>query len=449
MTTIEYMLGILMTIFIITSNMYVISPIKFNKIEFFGLMLVAGLISITLLILLGFSQYLIGVILTILIVLLSYYKSKNIVVILINTTFPIGTVLISNYLTINFIYLFDVNIYKKISDFKNYIFFSIILFIFSLGLSYLLDYMLNKKLNIKEIILKKDQIFLMSTFSIISFVMIYFNIFFGTDYYDSPILRITSLVLLLSEFSLTIYTMFYFLKTIRMEEESKRKEEMIEQMNTYTREMETLYNSIKSFKHDYKNMLVTMATMIEENKIDELKDFFYNKICPYSKNMLNDTLQIGDLANIDIAQIKGLIASKAVIAQEEKPPVNFNVEVIGRISEINMDIIDLCRVLGIIMDNAIEAARVCEVPNVTIAMFKASNAIVIIVKNNYAGELPNIDQLYGKGYSSKGKDRGLGLTNLKKILDSYNNIYLDLSKPDEEFCITLKIFFKEGDVESA
>jgi len=443
------MLGILMTIFIIISNMYIVSPIKFNKIEFFGLMFVAGLISITLLILLGFSQYLIGIILAILIVLLSYYKSKNIVAILVNTTFPIGIALISNYLTINFIYLFDINIYEKIGNFRNYIFFNIILFIFSLGLSYLIDYMLNKKLNIKEITLKKDQTFLMITFSIISFVMIYFNIFFGTDYYDSPILRITSLVLLLSEFSLTIYTMFYFLKTIRMEEENKRKEEMIEQMNTYTREMETLYNSIKSFKHDYKNMLVTMATMIEENKIDELKDFFYNKIYPYSQSMLKNTLQIGDLANIDIAQIKGLIASKAVIAQEQKPPVNFNVEVIGKISEIDMDIIDLCRVLGIIIDNAIEAARICEIPNVTIAMFKASKAIVIIVKNNYVGELPDIDRLYGKGYSSKGKNRGLGLTNLKKILDSYNNIYLNLSKPDEEFCITLKIFFKEGDVESA
>lgn len=439
--TIESIIAISITIFAIILNMYVISPKKFHIIEFFGLMFVTDIFSIVFIILLGLSEYLIGIIVTLIVILYTYYKTKNTVVILVNATFPLGIVLICNYLTINVLYIFGVNTYEWVNNFAKYAIFSFILMTFSLGLSYLLSYVLNKNLKVEEIVLEKDQTYLMIIFSVISLLMIYFNIIFGKDYYESPVLRITSFCLLLAEFLFSTYTMFYFLKSIRMEEENKRKEEMLIQAEVYTEEIENLYTSMKEFRHDYRNMMLTMSCFIEDRDIDGIKDYFYSKIYTYNQDKLKSSLKIDDLMNIKLSQVKGLIASKIALAQGINPPINFEIEVSDNISNIDMDIIDLSRAIGIILDNAIEAARECKNSYIKVILNKSHRAVVMTTKNSFSGEIPNIYEIYERGISTKGANRGLGLNNLREIAVKYDNVTVDISRLENEFCLTLNVDF--------
>lgn len=439
--TMEYIIAISITIFAIVLNMYIISPKKFRIIEFFGLMFVADIIALFFIVLFECSEYLIGLITTLAIILLSYYKTKNAVIIIVNATFPLGIVLISNYLMANILAVFNINGYEWLQIFSNYLAFSIALLLISIVVSYLLSYMLNKNLKVEEIELKIDQTCLMIVFSVISFTMIYFNIFFGNDYYESPVLRVTSFCLLLAEFLFSTYTMFYFLKSIRMEEENRRKEDMLIQAEVYTKEIENLYFSMKEFKHDYNNMMLTMSCLIEDEDMEGIKDYFYTKIYPYSHDKFISSLRIDSLIRIKVSQVKSLIASKIALAQGVDPPINFEVEVSSNITNIDMDMIDLGRAIGIILDNAIEAARECKNSYIKVVLSKSPRGIIITTRNNFLGEIPNIYELYERGVSTKGASRGLGLSNLKEIAVKYDNVTVDISRLENEFCLTLNVDF--------
>lgn len=441
MSTIEYIIGVSITIFIIITNMNIISPIKFRIIEFFGLVFVADIILTIPIAVFKLSEYLIGAITTLIIILYTYYKTKNTVIVLVNATFPLGITLISNYITINLLYIFGINTYKWNDSFINYMIFCVLVIIFSMIISYLLNYMLNKNLKVKEIELKKDQTWLLIIFSAIFYIMIYFNIFFGNDYYESPVVRITSFCLLLAEFLFSTYTMFYFLKSIRMEEENRRKEDMLIQAEVYTKEIENLYFSMKEFKHDYNNMMLTMSCLIEDEDMEGIKDYFYTKIYPYSHDKFISSLRIDSLIRIKVSQVKSLIASKIALAQGVDPPINFEVEVSSNITNIDMDMIDLGRAIGIILDNAIEAARECKNSYIKVVLSKSPRGIIITTRNNFLGEIPNIYELYERGVSTKGASRGLGLSNLKEIAVKYDNVTVDISRLENEFCLTLNVDF--------
>lgn len=439
--TMESIIAMSITIFVIILNMYIISPRKFHIIEFFGLMFVTDIISIFFIVLFECSEYLIGLIATLMIILLSYYKTKNAVIIIVNATFPLGIVLISNYLMANILAIFNINGYEWLKIFSNYLIFSFALILVSVIISCLLNYMLNKNLKVEEIELKLDQTCLMVAFSVISFTMIYFNIFFGNDYYESPVLRVTSFCLLLAEFIFSTYTMFYFLKSIRMEEENRRKQDMLNQAEVYTKEIENLYSSLRDFKHDYRNMMLTMLILIEDKDIDGIEKYFYEKIYTYSYDKLKSSLKIDGLMRIKVSQVKSLIASKIALAQGINPPINFEVEVSDNINNIDMDIIDLSRAIGIILDNAIEAARGCKNSYIKVILTKLPSRIVMTTKNNFLGEIPNIYELYERGISTKGANRGLGLSNLREIAVKYDNVTVDISRIEHEFCLTLNVDF--------
>jgi len=49
-------------------------------------------------------------------------------------------------------------------------------------------------------------------------------------------------------------------------------------------------------------------------------------------------------------------------------------------------------------------------------MYKENKNIVISISNNYSGNI-NIDKIIKKGYTTKGKGRGYGLTLVKEIID--------------------------------
>jgi len=84
----------------------------------------------------------------------------------------------------------------------------------------------------------------------------------------------------------------------------------------------------------------------------------------------------------------------------------------------------LCRSLGIILDNGIEGAQMCEVPVLEIAFITLPSSYLIVAKNNYGGDCLNVEQLYENGFSTKGSNRGLGLGILREIVEQYDHIHL-------------------------
>jgi two-component system sensor histidine kinase AgrC len=230
---------------------------------------------------------------------------------------------------------------------------------------------------------------------------------------------------------------FVIYKNIKSEMGSKAREKELKTLTEYNENLEALYNDMRKFRHDYVNILSSMAGYIEDKDMGGLKEYFNKKIVPLGTNMNENNSKIGLLHNIRIKEIKGVIITKIIQAQE------LGIEVIIDIAEIidrvNLDVIDLSRCIGILLDNAIEAAVLCEKSRLEIGFIKKNNSFMIVIVNSISEGVPPIHKIFEKGFSTKGENRGLGLSNLREILSKYQKASLDTIIENKEFRQILEI----------
>lgn len=102
--------------------------------------------------------------------------------------------------------------------------------------------------------------------------------------------------------------------------------------------------------------------LIENADMDELKDFFNNKILP-TKNLIDQgDYKLNHLSNISVLEIKSLLSAKMIYAHESG--IDVTIDIPNRVDNFLIDTIDLARLLGIFLDNAIEATLETEQPKI-------------------------------------------------------------------------------------
>jgi two-component system sensor histidine kinase AgrC len=214
-------------------------------------------------------------------------------------------------------------------------------------------------------------------------------------------------------------------------------ENRLKEINEYNNKLENMTNEMKKFRHDYKNILLSMNGYIQENDMEGLKKLFYCSIEPLSKDINAYNLNITSISNIKNLELKGIILAKLIKAEDLG--ININISTCGNIENININIIDLCRVLGIMLDNCIEASLECEKSNIDIYIEKKSKCTSFIMSNTYINKINNIGDLFKQGISTKGANRGIGLSNLNDILDNYEDVCFSV-KLDRYFIQKLDIY---------
>nr|WP_241957978.1 GHKL domain-containing protein [Staphylococcus agnetis] len=217
----------------------------------------------------------------------------------------------------------------------------------------------------------------------------------------------------------------------------RRSQQEIEDYYNYTLRVEQVNNRMRKFRHDYINILSTMSEYLREDDLEGLKAYYNKHISPLKDHFEANTLKLNGVENLKVKEIKGVITTKILQAQERQ--IEISVEVADEINEINMEMIDLSRILGIIMDNAIEASMNLESPMIQIAFIKTEQSVLIIIMNKAPDNLPKLHTLYQEGFSTKGKNRGLGLPTLKEITDSKDNVFLETTIENHYFIQKLEI----------
>ena len=105
---------------------------------------------------------------------------------------------------------------------------------------------------------------------------------------------------------------------------------------------------------------------------------------------------------------------------------------------MNIEIYKFTRILGILIDNAIESASECNNKIVSVEMFNNLNSSsqTIIVRNTYANKDVDIYKINEKGYTTKtdnSKPHGLGLWEVRQIIKKAKNIDLITTKDEDYF----------------
>jgi len=89
--------------------------------------------------------------------------------------------------------------------------------------------------------------------------------------------------------------------------------------------------------------------------------------------------------------------------------------------------------LGIILDNAIEALSALGTGQLRVACLKMGGGVIFIVRNDCSPDMPKLHQLRQDGFSTKGKSRGQGLSILSELANACPNVTLDTSIADGKF----------------
>ena len=234
---------------------------------------------------------------------------------------------------------------------------------------------------------------------------------------------------------LILYVLFL---VARKEAQFNYKERELENLKEYTENLEKVYTDMRKFRHDYINIISSMAGFIEDRDIDGLAEHFNKNIYPLNNKMNNNNYKLGLLKNIERSEIKGLISSKIIHAQELG--IEVGIDIVDSIDNIKMDIIDFTRSIGIIIDNAVEAAIESENKILNIAFINKNKSIIVVVENTFPSELPPIYKMFRYGFSTKGDNRGIGLSNLREITNKYKNVSLETIVKEDKFVQNLTIY---------
>ncbi|MDG0826216.1 GHKL domain-containing protein [Staphylococcus equorum] len=363
-------------------------------------------------------------------VIFMYFKNYFIGVVSVLVSFFI--LYMANFLSIwlatSIIDLFSANYIFNLIFYLN---FTLIIIIFSI-----LGRFFFKKLSTSALSLNKIYLIIVCIFLFTVLLLIYLylpnqSLSFG----DAKFLTVMYAVLIITTAVLIVTISFSIIRQIQY----KRNMREIENYYKYTLQIEKINHEMRKFRHDYVNILSTMSDFIRENDMEGLDQYFHEEILPMQDSMQMNAIKINGIENLKVREIKGLLTTKILQAQEKN--IRISIEVPETIEKIEMPIINLSRVIGILLDNAIEASeKIVDDPLIRIAFIKnEDDSVMFIVMNKCDTDMPRVHTLFQENFSTKGKNRGLGLSTLKELTDTTSNVLLDTTIDNNYFIQKVEI----------
>lgn len=123
--------------------------------------------------------------------------------------------------------------------------------------------------------------------------------------------------------------------------------------------------------------------------------------------------------------------------------IKFNLTILLDLNNLHMKIYEFARILGILLDNAIEASSECDdkIINVIFRNDAKNNVNLIIIENTFKDKNVDLDNIFNKGISGKENHTGLGLWEVRQILKKNNNLNLHTTKNDKYFTQQFEIYY--------
>ena len=195
-------------------------------------------------------------------------------------------------------------------------------------------------------------------------------------------------------------------------------------------QMEALNGTLRAQRHDFMNHLQVVFSLIEMND--------YPSAGEYIERVYSDIQKVGRALKTAHPSINALLAAKLSDCESKNIALSLVIESPGQSLPVNGW--EMCRVLGNLIDNAIDALHESPSPEITVHMSEDLHAFKFSVSNNGPSIPPAIQaQIYQRGFSTKGKERGMGLAIVSEILEQHGGrIALYSTESKTEFSGTVK-----------
>lgn len=414
--------------FYLISNVF---NIKFNKKQQFTYIITTGIIAI---IANFFIDWPFNIILNYIsaFIILFFIMKLNFIKSFIATLFPsiiynvLGNLLLNPYLTLLGITYDAANsilIYR--------ISFSLLMYIFIFIINLIIKYK-NLTITILDNFDKKNK-----SIITLNFIFGIFNIIIQgiltVNYVDILPIQFTffNFICLLIYFVLSFYSLAKIMKLVKTTQKLESAEE-------YNKTLHILHDSVRGFKHDFDNIVTTIGGYIKTNDMKGLEKYY--------SQLEEDCEKVNNLyiLNPDIINNPGiynLLTTK--YGEAVRKGIKVNLTFLLDLNTLHMKIYEFARMLGILLDNAIDAASESDekVLNIVFRNDSKNNRNIILIENTYKDKNVNIDEIFNKGITGKENHTGLGLWEVKQILKRNNNINLYTNKNDTYFSQQLEIYY--------
>lgn len=211
----------------------------------------------------------------------------------------------------------------------------------------------------------------------------------------------------------------------------------LESAEEYNNTLRILHDNVRGFKHDFDNIVTTIGGYIKTEDMKGLKKYY--------SQLEDDCQRVNNLyiLNPDVVKNDGIynLLTKKYYEAESKD-IKVNITFLLDLSALNMKIYEFARILGILLDNAIEASFECKekIINLTFKNDTKNYRQLLIIENTY--NTPDIDteKIFEKGVSGKENHSGLGLWEVRKLVKKNSNVNLFTSKNNKYFVQQLEIY---------
>lgn len=231
-----------------------------------------------------------------------------------------------------------------------------------------------------------------------------------------------------------ITILFSFIKqNIKNERLTKEYDNLID----FVKEYEMIIENQRIDRHENKNTLVNIKSKLidksKRNDIIEYIDSILKEKTTFSKE------KYAKLGYLPSNGLKGLFYYK--IDHAENIGIKVSISIPKDVSKSLLydlkgnDYKELCKILGVYLDNAIEASIISDDKNIGIEIYNRQDYVSVIISNSYCGEIDEVS-INKTGYSTKGSGRGYGLSLVNKIIKS-NPIF------ENETNVTPKLYIQK------
>ena len=206
---------------------------------------------------------------------------------------------------------------------------------------------------------------------------------------------------------------------IKQKMENDKIVEKYDKLLEFIKKYEIIVEEQREIRHESKNQLITVKSKVLNKEAGEEIIRYVDSLLKDHKSYKED--KYSKFQYLPANGLKGLFYYKAMEAEEKG--INLSINIGKRVEDSILskltteDFKQLGRIVGVYIDNAIEASSISKEKKLGIEIYLHNEDVIVIIANTYSGKI-DLETVGKVKYSTKGTNRGYGLMLVNKILNN-------------------------------